>query len=325
MKHFITSLVILLVALLVILSFAVPVFAIDDPNSIYINGVWVYRNCLEDDDQLYIVDYSINYTVNPDESVTEAFLLRLMNGSTELASVAPYTFYDDGYGRGTVAIYFAAVDAPTWEGAYTMILVGNPTLSWAGDPPSASVSTFNLWQDYDIQVTRQIVSSRVLWLADQLELAWDVDMIETTGSGSVLTTYGEAYFPNVIPNLKTIAPYAFSGKIVSPETDRREFTQDYADELETNIAGTPLDLTDSADAIGVSRGAWTAILYYGVVIIFAIMAVRKIGSYKPLMLFMLPLVILGAFIGVPLVITVLFGFLSLVMIGFSLFYRPSTA
>ena len=67
------------------------------------------------------------------------------------------------------------------------------------------------------------------------------------------------------------------------------------------------------------------LLSSGVIIVFAVIAVRRIGSYKPLMLFMLPCIIFGAFIGVPLVVTVLFGFFSLVMIGFSLFYRPSSA
>lgn len=328
MKHLASVLAFLVVAVLSVLPFTTSALAINDPDSMSINGVWVYRNCLEDNDQLYIIDYTITYTpTNPDENVTEAFLVRLMDGSSELDSVAPYDFpYIDGYGRGVAAIYFSATNAPEWEGLYTMILVGNPTLSWAGDPPSApSVSSFGLWQDYGIQITQEILSSRILWLAAQLDHAWDIPMIETTASGSVLTTYGEAYFPNVIPNLRQMAPYAFSGQSTLPETDRREFTQDYSDELETGIINTPLDLTDTANLFDISRGALTAVLYYGAVIAFAIIAVRQVGSYKPIMLFILPLVILGAFIGVPLVITVLFGFFSLVLIGFSLFYRPSSA
>lgn len=324
MKHLLKILFVLGIAGFLLVP-ASSVYAIDDPDTISINGVYVYRNCQETGDQLYIIDYTVDYTVNPSESITEAFLVRLMNGTTELGSVAPYSYYDDGYDRGVAAIYFSAVDAPWWEGSFTMKLEGNPTLSWTGDPPSTSVSSFNLWQDNAISTTQVVLSNRVLWLADQLELAWSVNMVETSASGSYLTSYGENYFPNVIPYLLTIAPYAFAGRTILPEVDRRDFTGDYADDLETGIISTPLDLTPLGSEFGVSRGTITALLYYAAVILFCILAVRRIGSYKPIMLFLLPLVILGAFVGVPLVITVLFGFCSLVMIGFSLFYRPSSA
>lgn len=325
LKHLLRILLILTIVGLFLVS-ASPVFAIDDPNTISINGVYVYRNCQETGDQLYIVDYTLIYDgSNPTETVTEAYLVRLMNGTTELGSVAPYAYYDDGYDRGVAAIYFSAVDAPWWEGSFTMKLEGNPTLTWNATPPSTSVSTFNLWQDNALATTRIVLSNRILWLADLLELAWSVDMVETSASGSYLTSLGEDYFSSVIPNLLTMAPYAFAGRTVLPEVERRDFTGDYADDLETGIIGTPFDFTSLGSEFGVSRGAITAILYYGAIILFCILAVRQIGSYKPIMLFLLPLIILGAFIGVPLVITILFGFASLVMIGFALFYRPASA
>lgn len=310
-----------------IIAFAIvsPVLAIADPDDMSINSVWVYRNCKETGDQLYLIDYTIDYAVLPDETATEAYLVRLMNGVTELGAVAPYAYYDDGYGRGLAAIYFTAADAPTWEGAYDMKLIGNPALTWAGAPPVDTVSDFDLWQDTTITLTQELLSARILWMAQQLESAWSVDLIEVIGANSVLTSYGEDYFVSVVPYLYTIAPFAFAGQSIMPETNITASGTDYADALELNIIGSLFDFTDMANHFGVSRGIMTAIIYYAAVIVFAIIMVRTIGSYKPIMLFILPCVALGAFIGVPLVITIVVGFLSLALVAFALFYKPSTA
>ena len=316
-----------------VISLAIPVFAIADPDVLQINAIWVYRNCMEDEDQLYIIDYTLDYDPdsnpltddNPDENITEAFLVRLMNGAVELGSTAPYAYYDEGYDRGVVALYFPAADPPGWGGTYTMILVGNPTLAWGTGPPETSVGTFDLWQDWPISTTQEILSSRILWLADQLELAWAVDMIETTASGSRLTEYGESYFVNVIPNLREIAPYVFVGQIIQPEVEKREFTEDYSDDLAASVGGTPLDLTPLADAFDLSREVVTTVLYYAAVVVFLALLVSKIKNYKPAVLMTIPCIIGGAFFGVPLVVTVLAGFFSLILIAYILFYQKSTA
>lgn len=316
----------LLLAIVFLLSLSIPVLAIDVPDLIYqINQVYVYRNCLETGDQLYLIDYMITYTVNPAENITEAFLFRLMNGAVELGSVAPYSYYNDGYDRGVASIYFSAADAPAWNGAYSMQLAGNPALVWNPATPSTSMSPFGLWADNPIGTTQTLLASRVLWLADQMELAWSVDMIETLSSGNALTTYGEAYFTNVIENLRLMAPLAFSGQSIQPEVETTAFTQDYANDLVTDIIGTPFDFTTLGTALGLSRGMVTAIIYYAIVILVLILVACRIQTYKPIMLLSVPFVIGGAFIGVPLVITIVVGFLALVMVGFALFYKGATA
>ena len=314
-----------LFAILLLLAFTSPVLAIADPDSMSISAVYVYRNVRETGDQLYLIDYSIGYAANPDENITEAFLCRLMNGSTELRAVAPYAYYDDGYDRGVIAIYFNAADAPAWEGSYSMYLVGNPILSWVADPPSVYISTFNLWQDNTIATQNTVVSSRVLYLADILELAWSVDMIEASGGGHSLTSFGEDYFTNVIPYADEIAPYAFAGQIIQPEVEDVDTSTAYADALVTSIEGTPLDLTDLANVWGVARGPLTALLYYGVVAFALILITKKMQSQKPLMILSIPAVIMGAFVGVPLLVTIVVGFLAFGYIAYSIWYKPSTA
>ena len=323
----ITGVCLLGLVLLLLLPVSVMAF-IDDPTSISINSVYVYENCREEGDQLYIIDYTITYPVdgNPDENITEAFICRLMDGATELRGVAPYSYYNEGYDRGVVAIYFDAATAPVWEGAYTMELAGNPTLTWeGGDFSSASVSTFNLWQSNSVAITQTVLSSRILYLADILELAWSVDMIESLAGGHSLTTYGEDYFTNVLPYAAVIAPYAFSGQLIEPEVEAVDTSTDYADDLETDISGTVFDFTSLADAFGVDRGPLTALLYYGGVAVFLGLLVSKLKTTKPVMLLSLPLVVGGAFVGVPLIITIIVGVVSCGFIAWVIFYRPSTA
>ena len=311
--------------------FITPVLAIADPDSMSVDEIYVYRNCRQVGDQMYLVTYNITYASPPSESVTEAFLCRLLDGTTELGSVAPFTYHNNGYDTGVVAIYFSAENAPEWAESYTIELTGNPSLDWSGDPPTDTDSTFNLWQDNGLEVTHVVLSSRILDLATELEADWDVDMVQqNTETGEyTLTTHGEAYFWGVVPYLSEVAPFIFEDivppTVVEPEIEDPDTSAAYADSLETAISGTLFDMTPLADEFGVGRGQLTAILYYGMVLFALILLSMKLKSQKPLMILSIPMVILGAFVGVPLVVTILAGFAAIGFIGYSLFYKPSTA
>lgn len=327
MKHFRRHILLFPLVLLLTLLFSTPALAIDSPDTLQINAVWVYRNCFETNDQMYVVDYTIDYTVNPTENASDAYIVQLMDGTAELASEYPYPYYDDGYVRGCVSFYFNADDAPTWHGSYSVRVSGNPALSWSGGVPLVSVGTFDLWQNYDIPITQQIFSERVLYMADEFDNDWDASfsLLQTYSNGSFLSEYGVEYFATVIPDLGTIAPYSLADRTLYPELLGQTYTQDYAGDLATDIASTPFDLTDLGTAFGMGRGAITAILYYAAVLFFAVLLVHRMGTYKPVMLILAPLVILGAFIGVPLQITIIIAFVALIMVAYSLFYSPASS
>lgn len=324
-----------MIAVFLIMAFTVPVLAIGQPDSISLDSVYVYRNCRETGDQLYICEYTIEYSSLPDESVTEAYILRLMDeDDDELDHTYPYSYYNKGYGQGVAALYFDADDAPEWEGVLTMELIGNPFADWEGGLPEDTVNSvnFDLWQDNELGVTQTLVGGRVIDMALTLETAWSKDMVTVNDEGAqVLTSYAAGYFINVIPNLYEIAPDIFAGGqggwtgTMEPEIPEEVERTDYADELENNIIGTPFDLTPMADQWGVSRGALTAILYYGCVVGILVLVARRVGSYKPMMLLSIPFVIVGAFIGVPLIATILAGLAGLGMTAYTLFYKPSSA
>jgi hypothetical protein len=306
--------------------FITPCLAIDEPDSLSINGVYVYRNCQEVADQLYLIDYTILYPVDgePDEDATEAYLVRLMDGTDELGAVAPYSYYYYGYDRGVVAIYFSAADAPGWGGDYTMTLEGNPMFTWNAERPYVSVNAFNVWADNPMETTQEVLSSRILWLADQLEIAWEVDMITTAQGGSFLTEYGEAYFGNVIPDLRTMAPFVYSSGTVTPIIPDVVNTGSYEETIYTNyIQGTPLDMTPLAELLNVTRGTATAIVYYGLAILICLLICRAINTYKPLMLFLLPFLVVGPMLGASVWITVITGAVAGLLTAFEVLYKPS--
>jgi len=304
---------------------ASPVLAISSPDSIQIDSVYVYHHCLETDDQLYLVEYYVNYGANPDENITEAYLGRLMDGLDELGVVAPYAYFDEGYDKGIFAIYFSADDAPPWDGDYTMKLMGNPMLSWTGDIPTISVSTFDLWSSSDNIAQTQIeLASRILYIADQLELTWAINMIDSTGSGSYLSDYGESYFTNAIPGIRTMAPRAFAGSTTSPEWDAKEPVTTYAEDRADSVEDTPLDMTLVADWWGVSR-MWASSICFMLGAVFLLFTLLKpTGSFKGLTFLSTPLIIAGGYLGmVPLQVTVISGFAAFALSVFFLFYHPS--
>jgi hypothetical protein len=324
---------VLTLVMLGLLLIASPVLAIASPDDLQINAVYVFHHLLETNDQLYLVEYFADYDIdadpetddNPDENITEAYLGRLMDGVDELGAVAPYAYYDLGYDKGIFAIYFSASDAPTWNGAYTMKLMGNPTLDWDAAIPSTSVDVFDLWSSSTgIVDTQNELAARILYLADQLELTWGINMVDSTGTGSYLSSYGEAYFTNAIPNIQTMAPKAFAGSTTQPQWEYKEATTEYAEDRADSIVDTPLDMTPVADWWGVSR-MWTSSLLFmlgGIFILYCILS--PTGNYRPLVLLSTPLIIAGGYLGMlPLLATVLMGFAAFALSIFTLFYHPS--
>jgi len=211
-----------LLAVGLLLGMASPVLAIADPDSPpQVSAVYVYE--FSDGSVGVLIDYYLDYGTLPDETVTEAYLAVFVDtdGTTQLKSVAPYTFVDSGYGRGMVWIPFTSAEA-TAAGLdsasiadYRIWLTGNPTVAsgWTGDPPK-TITTIDQWVTTDVSAT---LTSRILYYADVLELAWSLDMVENTADGNKLTSAGESYFTNVITGLRTLAPGCFSDTTSDPD------------------------------------------------------------------------------------------------------------
>ena len=324
------KLFIVLVAVLVSFLNALPVAAIAQPDSpSQIRTVYAYEDLLEDGDQGYLIDYYSDYAVLPTESITEAYLVVLIDtdGTTQLRSVAPYAFNDDGYGRGIAWIYFSAADAPVWNQAYFIWIVGNPTLTWAGGTPPKTIGGIDVWQTAGTD-TAQLVASRVLYYAAVLEAAWAQDMIEATSVGDRLTTTGESYFMNAMPNIRTFAPLAFSAGTVEPvlDPDVQDFSDSWVDQIVVDITGTPLDFTDLGTALGgMSRESISLFLWLVGMAALLLPTVRFLGI-KAAIIIMDFLIVAGGLIGmVSWQFLIGLGVLAVIATGYILFYRGSSA
>ena len=166
--------------------------------------------------------------------------------------------------------------------------------------------------------------ARILHIADQLELAWGTDMVDSTIAGTYLSIYGEAYFTNAILNIQAMAPKAFAGSTTQPQWEYKEATTEYAENRADSVVDTPLDVTPTADWWGVSR-MWASSLLFILGSVFILYTMLSpTGSYRPLVLLSTPLIIAGGYLGMmPLIATVLMGFAAFALSIFTLFYHPS--
>jgi len=264
----------ILVAVLAFFAIATPIWAIADPDSPpQVSAVYVYEDLLEDGDAGVLIDYYLDYATNPTESATEAYLATFVDtdGATQLKSVAPYTYYDSGYGRGLIWIYFTAAEVTAYgidsanEALYRVWLSGNPTLGWAGDPPK-TIAGVDYWQPAASD-TAVLVALRVLYYADLLEGIWAIDLIEETSLGNRLTTGGESYFTNVISDLRTIAPSAFSAGTYDPVMEDLDLTTSFGAILTDGTgtaAGSPITLASGLNNVNVTAlGTFTIELNRG--------------------------------------------------------------
>jgi len=255
---------VLLLITCIVVNFVSPVFAIDDPDSDpSVNAVYVYE--FDDGSVGVLIDYFLEYAVTPDETATEAYFGVFVDtdGATQLKAVAPYTFVDSGYGRGLIWIPFTADEVDTYsidsadQADYRIWLTGNPTLAWnPGPDPPKTIATIDQWNttgDMNVQL-----ALRVLYYADLLELAWTLDMIESTVLGNKLTSNGEEYFINVIPGCSVLAPSAFAAGTSEPGGIGFDYRTDQGAIAESGpgdgvVTGSPVILDEGDTTITVSH------------------------------------------------------------------------
>jgi len=255
----------LILATLVVLP-VTPVYAIADPDTApQVSAVYVYE--FSDGSVGVLIDYYLDYASLPSETATEAYLAVFVDtdGTTQLKSVAPYTFVDSGYGRGLVWIPFTEAEATAYSldsasiADYRIWLTGNPTLAWAGDPPK-TITTIDQWVATDVPET---LASRVLYYADVLEIVWSLDMVESTADGNKLTSVGESYFTNVISGLHTLAPACFSDTTSDPDYISISYDTAFgatATSGTATVVGDPQTLAEGTDTIDTGATTGTIII-----------------------------------------------------------------
>lgn len=229
---------VIVLSILLTMCFAVPVSAsVAVPDTFTLSSAEVYRDCLETNDQLYIITGTVEYASNPTGyNVSDLVLVRIMNGATELKSSVPYAYYDSGFDYFVLGIYFSANDVSTlgmgWGAGtgYSVQMMGNPTIDWASIP-TVTMSTLQLWYDgTSFEDTQTRLAARIRVLARTAENNYDpTSFVFTESIAGVLkfTTYGEDYFTNTIPNLPLMCPDLFKASQTPVNLTEKILTNDY--------------------------------------------------------------------------------------------------
>jgi hypothetical protein len=323
------------VFLILAISFAVVpanrALAIADPSSIELNSITAFQNTSETNDILFLARYDVNYGSIPTETITEAFIFRLMDGVTELAATAPFSFVNSGYDEGAIAIYFSAsqvdLGSIVWEDPnYEVRLQGNPSVFAS---PPIIINSSIIWNS--VLTTQSDLQDLVIEISRELEINWapytdpDIELVSTNAGGNILTQNGEDYWTNVIPNARLAAPNIFAGRTTIPEVTDRTFTLSYRDQLlqfwDTSSVGAALDGVASVFNTPRTLVTTLGLIAFNIFVIFSMVRANpQAGQIAPLTTaIILPV---GALIGLTdLVFAALIAMLATFGTVFILFLR----
>lgn len=282
---------------LALLLVATPALAITPPTSTVLDEVTVWRHFLELNDLLILARYTITFASPPSESVDLTFMGRFMNGDTEFASVAPYPYYlDKGYGQGVFAIYLSATQVTaksiTWETtSYSVRLSGNPALAWDPSFPSVSSSALS-WQTYSSKAdTASALATKLLAIAGNLSIIWNIDLTTPTTLGTKFSTSGEDYFTRAIPDLRTATPNIFQIAFSTPTFREETHAKTYETTLKEQVGWVNSALDSVAADFSIGRGMIGVFIALATVIAVIILGLRfGIGAEMGLVASIAPLV-----------------------------------
>lgn len=306
-------------AVIVVLALAMPVFALDPPTSLSLQSVRAFQDLAEPGDMLIVFHYRIAYATYPDNvTASSSFIFRLFSpdGNTLLANSTPYTFpyfATKGYGDGVSAFYFSDIPEAGWGQGYQINMLGVPAYY---DPPQTFTYTMTT-ADYSTatgQVDgRQDMYTYIISLSDAFHNFYpNYNLKTSTDSGVVLSIYGEAYFRATVPGIQALCPQLFIVQTYIPEKMPVETYDTSLQETYTErLAGS--DLMIGADRLGEYMGHISGQFVFGIFIFVVcigtcIFTMRKGWGLEPGLLASAGLTILGAL----LLGDVLF---TLVMIG----------
>lgn len=250
-----------LIAMLIalFLGVATPVFAVDDPDYISIGDVYVFRDLLEDDDQLFFMRYDVSYNTTPSEDADETFQMAIYDtDETTILWNRPLNYYQ----HNVISIYLSADDALTWNEAYVIRVEGMPSVF---SPLTEDTNRQTLTVSSSNYKERADMDDILLAQAEILEADADWDGVTLVSAG-YLTTTGTYYFTQAIPNLGTIAPDILVYSMSYPTPTNTTWNTSYIDTLESH-QGTKLQgaIQNIADTFGLDEGmtgVWLVSMLY---------------------------------------------------------------
>jgi len=245
-------------ALFLAILFVAPSIALADtePDTLSIESSAASRNVAESGDILFTVLYNIDWddaNDYPAAAADETFLIQLIDSGTQIAAVAPYPFYNSGYGNGVVSFYFSGTDAAalTWGEPYTIRVTSQP--GWI-DPIVSydyALGSNDYCSDTDQDDNQEWLKDWIIDAAETIENSWGIsDTLTTVSVTDVLTETGEAYFGRVIPGLRYLCPELYIVNVDAPDWEDEDWDDTQTGIFEDQWSGTDTWIEDSLSGIG---------------------------------------------------------------------------
>lgn len=253
----------LAVALGLVLLFLLPtaVLALDDPDYISINAVYVFADVLHEGDQLYFVRYNVTYNTTPSESANEAWQLSLYKSDGLLYEVMELNYY----GHNIISIYLFPARALVWNDSHRLRIMQQPHLA---DNLTEGVNMVTRTLSSADYYAGTSLGTAMLVEAAILQDSWGITLLTDYGR---LNYTGAKFFVDGVPELHNMAPEIFGDLVISQiDTEYKEYDDTYRIGLSSN-AGTRLSgaVSELGGLIGVPS-TWMS--FWLIMIVFITLA-----------------------------------------------------
>jgi hypothetical protein len=234
-----------------------PVFGfLTNPTSMEIKSARAFRNLAATGDVAVVFHANESFAFYPVTPASATIMYRFYSSNgTLLKTASPYVFSmleNNGYGDAVSIFYFTPAEAITWQGDYTINIVGLPAFFTGLSDVNYSLTTSD-WNTAAVDKVTQQTEMRnyILTLCDAFgEIYPDVPLSAATDGDISLSIYGEPYFLGAINGISTLCPQLFYSQIYVPQpisTDN--YTMDQAREYGERTEGKS-DIVRGADRLG---------------------------------------------------------------------------
>ena len=207
------------------------------------------RNLVSENDSLCYFVYNLPYATPPTvPGADQAFIFKLMTGSTDLGYMTPFVRFDNGYNQGIAAMYFPADAGLTWEAEYIIHISENPAqfaspVEFTTPIPTGAYTSFITQADNQAELATNLYN-----MGKILESAYDKILFQVAGTEVVLADEGETYFRGAINGLQAMAPSLFLIQQMPPGVSPAEWTTTQFDQYSHRFDGTWVGVSENATA-----------------------------------------------------------------------------
>ena len=279
------------------------------PYSTTLPTVKVFRDAQQTGSRLIFARYNIDYTTEPKEPADAYYTFYLGDSAGNPLFIAKVI----SYGQGFAGLYLAPEHTFEWNStAYTVVVAAKTGSLTEGVNKATRTLTV---ADYETDWKNiQPAVDDIMWYVER-------DKGVTYLSADGLNLAGIDYCEKALPGFEFVYPYPYV-----PSFTEREYEEGYATTLANRWDGTTYGtaIGNIADWTRLSSMWLKSICWLALLVIVGFIVIMTTQSAKPALLLSASMLIGGALLGfLPLVVTIVVGFVCILGIGYVFFYRST--